>query len=102
MAEMRLAVYVINGGGDVKLFAHQGGQSEGQRRRWQSCDIGTIRPRRRHRSRNRIKVGFFEDENEDEEDLFATRTTLHACCKAVPCYNTFRLWRKTSRQTKTA
>jgi hypothetical protein len=29
MAEMRLAVDVINGGGDVKLFVHQGGQCEG-------------------------------------------------------------------------
>jgi len=29
MAKVRLAVDVINGGGDVKLFAHQGGQCEG-------------------------------------------------------------------------
>jgi hypothetical protein len=82
MAEVRLAVDVINGGRDVKLFVHC--------RIISVADKGVIgnlpiRPRRRPRSRNRVRVGFFEDENEDEEDLFATRTTLHACCKAIPC-----------------
>jgi len=42
-----------------------------------------------------------EDEKENKED-FAARTTLHACRKVIPCYNSIRLWRKTSRQTKTA
>ena len=48
MAEVRLAVDVINGGGDVKLFVHQGGQCDGQTRRWQSCAVslgGASRPR---------------------------------------------------------
>jgi hypothetical protein len=62
---------------------------------------GRVRPRRRPRPRNRVKVGFFENEDENEED-FVARTTLHACRKAISRYNVFRLWRKTSRQTKTA
>jgi hypothetical protein len=45
-----------------------------------------------------VKVGFFEDE--DEQDLFAA--TLRACRKVILRYNAGRLWRKTSRQTKTA
>jgi hypothetical protein len=48
-----------------------------------------------------VKVGFFEDEDEDEEE-FAAGTTLRACRKVILRYNACRLWRKTSRQTKTA
>jgi hypothetical protein len=50
-----------------------------------------------------VKVGFFEDEDENEaEEDFAARTTLRACRKIILRYNVHRLWRKTSRQTKTA
>jgi hypothetical protein len=59
---------------------------------------GWFRPRRRPRFRNRVKIGFFEDEN----DFLPARTKLRACRSAISRYNIGRLWRKTSRQTKTA
>jgi hypothetical protein len=71
MAEVRLAVDVINGGGDVKLFVHWNDECDGQRRYWQSCAIGTFRPRRPPRSRIR-ESRVFEGKNEEEND-FAIR-----------------------------
>jgi hypothetical protein len=71
MAEVRLAVDVINRGGDEKLFVHWDKQCDEQRRPWQCCAV-------RERNGNRT------------------------CRKGILRYNAGRLWRKTSRQTKTA
>jgi hypothetical protein len=70
-----------------------------------------LKGRFRPRFRNRVKIGFFENEpsslhfaapRDEKEEDFAARTTLRACRKVILRYNAHRLWRKTSRQTKTA
>jgi len=43
MAEVRLAVDVINGGGDVKPFVHGQEQSGGPRRQRQLCAVAVFR-----------------------------------------------------------
>ena len=74
MAQMRLAVHVINRGGDVKPFVHQKNSVT------HKSGIGNPT----HKSDGNHTVG------------------NHACRMAILSYNAAWLWRKTSRQPKTA
>jgi hypothetical protein len=49
VAKVRLAVYVINRGGDKKPFVHRNKQCDGRKRYWQSCAVNPAAIRLLHR-----------------------------------------------------